>query len=45
MGRWVDAEGCGEGMLKWLLALQVLCKALEGCGLCVDTAAAAEIEP
>lgn len=41
----VDAEGGGEGMLRWLLALQVLRKALEGRGLCVDTATAAEIEP
>lgn len=40
-----DAEGGVEGMLSWLLALQVFCEALEGCGSCVDTATAAEIEP
>lgn len=31
-------------MLSWLLALRVFCKALEGCGSCVDTATAAGIE-
>lgn len=39
-----DAEGGVEGMLSWLLALRVFCKALEGCGSCVDTATATEIE-